>query len=136
MENGIGGNNTGSLSSVGVLTNDSERPNSKMIAQLLNNNQNRGQSAYIDSDNVFNTIKLEAKCVFDKNSGIGNQSLSTIQEKRNIEDLQLGCSRAKASREIDSDIENNMFLGESIGTPLYDARNTQIGSILPLLPPR
>jgi len=142
-------------------------PNRQVIEVLLRTAEDSQRDTYLDSQNVMDRIKDEAKCVFDKNS-VGafknktdDETLSDRQDKRNTDELRSTCLRNKNFLGVDE----NMVLDPSlewsvpqkyppvcvggandykpivdqtalIGTLLEDAKHTNVGSVLPSVPPR
>jgi hypothetical protein len=109
------GNNTQQGNELGQVN-----PNRQVIEVLLKtaqNSQNNHSETYLDSQNVMDRIKDEAKCVFDKNAednnykGKSNQeTLADRQDKRNTDELRSTCLRNKNFLGVDE----NMVLDPSL----------------------
>lgn len=140
---------------------DAEAPNRQVIEILLRTAQESSKTNYLDSQNILDKIKEEASCVFDKNNPKSASSLADIIDQRNTEELKNTCVRNKKYLGIDEDMVLDSSLKWSvpqphppicvgpqgnyqpslsqtalIGTLLEEAKDTQVGSILPKIPPR
>lgn len=154
--------------SSGQMQSTVQPPNKQVIEILLKTAKDNEKDTYLDSQNVMNTIKDQAKCVFDKNAednyyrSLGpNSALAALQDKRNTDDLRSTCIRNKKYLGVDEDMvldpsqkwtvpqkhppvcvggkndyQPTMDQTALIGTLLKDAEQTDVGSILPPIPPR
>jgi hypothetical protein len=142
-------------------------PNKQVIEVLLKTAKESERENYLDSQDILDRIKEEAKCVFDKNAvddhyaSMGKNSLAQLQDKRNTEELRNTCIRNRKFLGADEDMVLDPTLKWSvpqrhppvcvggknsyqpvvdqtslIGTLLDEAKNTEVGSILPKTPPR
>ena len=138
-------------------------PNKPVIEILLKTARENEKTSYIDSQNVLNEIKKEAKCVFDQEEikKVKQQTLAEIQQERNKQNMQSTCTRNMKALGYDEDMVLDPSLKWSvpqklppvctggkneykpevtqsslIGTLLTDATDTKVGSILPINPPR
>lgn len=97
-----------------------EQPNKQVIEVLLRtaagsagtDGNTREADNYLDSSNVLDTIKREAKCVFDKNATDRyyqdlqdkQKSMADLIDKRNRESLKDTCVRNKTYLGLDEDM--------------------------------
>lgn len=147
--------------------NSQVNPNKQVIEVLLKTAKESERENYLDSQNILDRIKEEAKCVFDKNavdehySSLGKSSLAQLQDQRNTEELRNTCIRNRKFLGVDEDMVLDPSLKWSvpqrhppvcvggkntyqpvvdqtslIGTLLEEAKDTEVGSILPKVPPR
>lgn len=87
-------------------------PNRQVIEILLRTAKDDSSDTYLDSQKVMDTIKNEAKCVFDKNASDSayqyknsqQQSLAELQDNRNTEELKNTCIRNKNYLGVDEDM--------------------------------
>jgi hypothetical protein len=139
---------------------DAEAPNRQVIEILLRTAEESSKKNYLDSQNILDKIKEQASCVFDKNNW-KSSSLAEIVDQRNTEELKNTCVRNKKYLGIDEDMvldsslkwsvpqphppicvgpqgnyQPNVSQTALIGTLLEEAKDTQVGSILPQVPPR
>ena len=118
---------------------------------------------YLDSQDVLDTIKKEAKCVFDKNAGYqeNQQTMAALIADRNKTQLKDTCVRNRTYLGLDEDMVLDPSLRWSvpqrhppvcvggkndyqptvdqtalIGTLLQDAKNTKVGSVVSPIPPK
>ncbi len=142
-----------------------QNPNKQVIEVLLKTAKDSQNENYLDSQNIMDTIKKEAKCVFDKNAADGrsikSQDMAKLQDARNTDELGNICIRNQKFLGVDEDMVLDPSLRWSvpkrhppvcvggtnsykplveqtalIGTLLEESKNTKVGSILPETPPR
>lgn len=138
-----------------------QNPNKQVIEVLLRTARDNPNENYLDSQSIIDTIKQEAKCVFNKD-GLGkSQDMAQLQDSRNTDELGNICIRNQKFLGVDEDMVLDPSLRWSvpqrhppvcvggannyqpivdqsalIGTLLEESKNTQVGSILPETPPR
>lgn len=99
----------------GFTTNGKEvaqvNPNRQVIEVLLRTAKDSTSENYLDSQNIVNKIKEEAKCAFDKDAvdnyykSLGaSQDMAELQDKRNTEELGYTCNRNQKFMAIDQDL--------------------------------
>ena len=145
-----------------------QNPNKQVIEVLLKTAKDSQKEDYLDSQSVLDTIKKEAKCVFNKDAMDNqyamkgpNQDMARLLDKRNTDELKNTCVRNQKFLGVDEDMVLDPSLRWSvpqrhppvcvggankyqpvleqtalIGTLLADAQDTEVGSILPEVPPR
>ena len=145
-----------------------QNPNKQVIEVLLKTAKDSQKEDYLDSQGVLETIKKEAKCVFNKDAMDNqyamrgpSQNMAQLLDKRNTDELRNTCIRNQKFLGVDEDMVLDPSLKWSvpqrhppvcvggsnryqpvveqtalIGTLLADAQETEVGSILPEIPPR
>ena len=85
-------------------------PNQQVIEGLLKTANNNRKENYLDSQDVLQRIKEDAKCVFDKDAKDNNWAhkvdnrLARLQDERNTEELKNICIRNKNFLGADEDM--------------------------------
>jgi hypothetical protein len=140
-----------------------EQPNKQVIEVLLKTSGDSSRTDnYLDSSDVLDTIKKQAKCVFNKDVyKEDSQSMAALIAKRNKETLGDTCVRNKTYLGLDEDMVLDPSLRWSvpqryppvcvggkndyqpqndqtalIGTLLENAKNTKVGSVVEFYPPK
>ena len=146
-------------------------PNRQVIEVLLktakDSERENNRGTYLDSQDVLERIKDDAKCVFDKDAkdnywaGAVDNRVAKLQDQRNTEELKNICERNRKFLGADEDMVLDSTQKWSvpqrrppvctgnknayqpvvtqtalIGTLLEEAKNTEVGSILPQLVPK
>lgn len=152
--------NEGYTTQTGAQLTEVQAVNKQVTDALLRAQEKEN---YLDSSDVLDTIKKEAKCVFDKNAGYqeNQQSMAALIADRNKTQLKDTCVRNRTYLGLDEDMVLDPSLRWSIpqrhppvcvgskndyqptvdqtaliGTLLQDAKNTKVGNIVSPIPPK
>ena len=148
----------------GVENTQIQPPNKQVLEALLNSMKASERSGgYLDSSDVLENIKTQAKCVFDKNkyNEDTSKSMAELLEQRNKSQIRDTCARNRMYLGMDEDMVLDPSLrwklperrpsvcigGKNdyqpltdqtslIGTLLPAANNTKVGSIVDFYPPK